>query len=81
MVAYIRTLEAKIAELEARLNPNSTNSSEPPSSDAPHVKRAPPRLPYRNVPAFLIDAVTTHRTGGPSPTRVPAAVNPRRANC
>lgn len=45
VVAYIRTLEAKIAELEARLNQNSTNSSKPPSSDAPHVKPAPPKPP------------------------------------
>jgi len=45
VVAYIRYLEAKIAELEARLNQNSTNSSKPPSSDAPHVKPAPPKAP------------------------------------
>jgi transposase len=52
VVAYIRALEAKIAELvakvaelEARLNQNSTNSSKPPSSDAPHVKPAPPQPP------------------------------------
>jgi transposase len=45
VVAYIRLLEAKIAELEARLNQNSTNSSKPPSSDAPHVKPAPPKAP------------------------------------
>lgn len=45
VVAYIRFLEAKIAELEARLNQNSTNSSKPPSSDAPHVKPAPPKAP------------------------------------
>ncbi len=47
VVACIRALEttitecvAKIAELEAQLNQNSTNSSKPPSSDAPHVKIA-----------------------------------------
>ena len=52
VVAYIRVLEAtiaelvvKVAELEARLNQNSTNSSKPPSSDAPHVKPAPPKPP------------------------------------
>ncbi|QJW95850.1 IS66 family transposase [Frigoriglobus tundricola] len=57
VVAYIRILEAtiaeltaqvtglttRVAELEARLNQNSTNSSKPPSSDAPHVKPAPPK--------------------------------------
>ncbi|QJW95738.1 IS66 family transposase [Frigoriglobus tundricola] len=59
VVAYIRILEAtiaeltaqvtglttRVAELEARLNQNSTNSSKPPSSDAPHVKPAPPKPP------------------------------------
>jgi transposase len=52
VVAYIRALEATIAErtaqvtdLTARLNQNSTNSSKPPSSDGPHVKPAPPQPP------------------------------------
>jgi transposase len=52
VVAYIRALEAavaalqlKVAELETRLNQNSSNSSKPPSSDAPHVKPAPPKPP------------------------------------
>jgi transposase len=52
VVAYIRALEAtiavlqaKIIELEARLNQNSTNSSKPPSSDPPQVKPAPPKAP------------------------------------
>ena len=39
--AYIRYLEARLADLEARLNQNSSNSSQPPSSDGPHVKPAP----------------------------------------
>jgi transposase len=43
--AYIRHLEARLADLEARLNQNSTNSSKPPSSDLPHAKPAPPRTP------------------------------------
>jgi transposase len=43
--AYIRRLEARLADLEARLNQNSTNSSKPPSSDPPHAKPAPPRTP------------------------------------
>jgi transposase len=59
VVAYIRALEATIAELRVqvtgltaqvaelttRLNQNSTNSSKPPSSDAPHVNPAPPKPP------------------------------------
>ena len=36
-------LEAEVAELKARMNQNSQNSSKPPSSDGPHVKRKPPR--------------------------------------
>jgi transposase len=38
-------LERRIAELEERLNTNSTNSSKPPSSDPPSVKRRPPTAP------------------------------------
>jgi transposase len=43
--AYIRYLEARLTDLEGRLNRNSSNSSNPPSSDPPHVKPAPPRSP------------------------------------
>ncbi len=43
--AYIRYLEARLADLDARLNQNSANSSKPPSSDGPHVKPAPPETP------------------------------------
>jgi len=50
--AYIRFLEARVgqlegrlADLEAKLNQNSANSSKPPSSDGPHVKPAPPKAP------------------------------------
>lgn len=39
--AIIRILLAKIAELEARLNKSSCNSSLPPSSEHPHAKTAP----------------------------------------
>lgn len=35
-------LERRIAELEERVDKNSTNSSRPPSSDPPSVKRRPP---------------------------------------
>jgi transposase len=37
--------EARIADLEARLNQTSANSSLPPSADPPHAKPAPPRSP------------------------------------
>ncbi len=43
--AYIRYLEARLSDLEARLSQNSTNSSKPPSSDPPHAKPAPPKTP------------------------------------
>jgi transposase len=43
VAAYVRWLEARVADLEAKLNQNSTNSSRPPSSDPPAVKRAPPK--------------------------------------
>src|SRR5688500_13616396 len=40
--AVILSLERRVADLEERLNRNSTNSSKPPSSDPPSVKRRPP---------------------------------------
>ena len=43
--ARFEVLERRIAELEQRLNTNSTNSSRPPSSDPPTVKRPPQRRP------------------------------------
>ena len=39
----ITQLEAEVREVTARLNQNSQNSSKPPSSDGPHVKRKPPK--------------------------------------
>jgi len=39
----ITQLEAEVRELTTRLNQNSQNSSKPPSSDGPHVKRKPPQ--------------------------------------
>src|SRR3954466_13931624 len=47
LLAAFASLERRIAELESRLNQNSTNSSRPPSSDPPavKVKRRPPALP------------------------------------
>ncbi|QEG29548.1 Transposase IS66 family protein [Gemmata obscuriglobus] len=41
IVAVVTGLEARIADLEARLNQSSSNSSKPPSSDGPQVKAAP----------------------------------------
>ena len=41
----ITQLEARIADLEARLGQTSANSSLPPSANPPHAKPAPPRPP------------------------------------
>jgi len=41
----IAALEQQVADLQQRLNQNSTNSSKPPSADPPAVKRAPPKSP------------------------------------
>ncbi|MGK3796881.1 DUF6444 domain-containing protein, partial [Enterococcus faecium] len=38
--AIIAALNQRIAELEARLNQNSSNSHRAPSTDGPHVKPA-----------------------------------------
>src|SRR3954451_4911071 len=40
--AYIRFLEVRLADLEARLGQTSANSSKPPSSDPSHAKPTPP---------------------------------------
>src|SRR3954447_12514457 len=47
ILVVIASLEKRIADLEARLDQNSTNSSRPPSSDPPavKVKRRPPAPP------------------------------------
>jgi hypothetical protein len=41
----IAALEAQGAELRERLKQNSQHSARPPSTDAPAVKRTPPRAP------------------------------------
>src|SRR5439155_22109200 len=38
----LQALQKQVDELRQRLNRNSTNSSRPPSTDPPHVKRRPP---------------------------------------
>jgi transposase len=45
----IARLKSRIAELEARLNQNSRNSSRPPGSDSPFVKPAPKSLRKKGV--------------------------------
>ena len=41
--ALIERYERRLTDLEARLKQNSTNSSKPPSSDPPSLKRSPPK--------------------------------------
>jgi transposase len=41
----LQDLQQRVADLEQRLGQNSTNSSLPPSTDGPAVKRRPPRSP------------------------------------
>lgn len=41
----VQALQEQVQELQNRLNQNSTNSSRPPSTDPPSVKRRPPRWP------------------------------------
>ena len=48
IAAVVGGLEARVADLEARLNQTSANSSLPPSADPPHAKPAPPRTPPEN---------------------------------
>jgi transposase len=41
----LQALQQQVDDLRQRLNQNSANSSRPPSSDPPHVKRRPPKKP------------------------------------
>jgi transposase len=43
--AALDSLQRRLADLETRRHQNSTNSSKPPSTDPPAVKRAPPKTP------------------------------------
>jgi len=47
LIEQNRILQERVAHLEAQLQTNSTNSSKPPSSDPPSVKRSPPKPPSR----------------------------------
>src|SRR5947208_1658035 len=42
VAVLVQSFERRIADLEERLDKNSTNSSKPPSPDPPSVKRPPP---------------------------------------
>jgi transposase len=65
----IAELEALVADLQARLGLNSSNSSKPPSSDGPHVKPAPPKTPSGKRPGGQPGHARHERTRR-EPTRV-----------
>jgi transposase len=46
--ALIQRYERRLADLQAQLKQNSTNSSKLPSSDPPSLKRSPPKPPSPN---------------------------------
>src|SRR6516162_3968853 len=48
ILALIQRYERRLADLQAQLKQNSTNSSKPPSSDPPSLKRSPPKPPSPN---------------------------------
>ena len=50
----IATLEAELAALKNRVNQNSQNSSRPPSSDGPGVKRFCRKFSPEVFPAMLL---------------------------
>ena len=45
LLFQVEALRAEVAALQARLDANSSNSSRPPSTDPPHLKRRPPAPP------------------------------------
>jgi transposase len=50
LIAEVRRLSARVAELEARLSKDSHNSSKPPSSDGLAKKSSSPSVPSGNKP-------------------------------
>ena len=46
LIAEVRRLSARVAELEARLSKDSHNSSKPPSSDGSAKKSSSPSVPW-----------------------------------
>ena len=44
LLATLKQLQQAVAQLREQVNKNSQNSSKPPSSDPPSVKRKPPKV-------------------------------------
>jgi hypothetical protein len=80
ILVLIQHYEQRLAELEARLKQNYTNSSKPPSSDPPAVKPAPPKPPSAEKPAVSADTPRPKAPSSITPTlstianRRPAAI-------
>jgi transposase len=66
---HILLLQARIAELEARLNQHSQNSSKPPSSDPPSAPPRPARVP-RGRKAGAQPRHPHHERPDPSPEQI-----------
>lgn|GEM_PF-1394180 len=84
IVAYyeqrIAKLEAEVRELTDRLNQNSQNSSKPPSSDGPHVKRKPPKPPSGRKPGGQ-PGHTPHQRALAPETEVDAVIPSKPHQC
>ena len=66
---HLHILQARIAELEARLNQHSQNSSKPPSSDPPSAPPRPARTP-RGRKAGAQVGHPRHERPDPSPEQI-----------
>src|SRR5512135_3391518 len=54
VTTLVQSFEQRIADLEERLNKNSTNSSKPPSSDPPSGKKRGGQPGHRHHPRVLV---------------------------
>jgi transposase len=80
MQQRITDLEARVRDLEARLKLNSTNSSQPPSSDPIGLKRKPPATPSGKKRGGQPGHRKAHRTLVP-PERVHETILCKPATC
>jgi transposase len=76
----IATLEREVAELKEQARKTSQNSSKPPSTDGPHVKRKPPKEPSGRKPGGQPGHLLHRRALVPL-ERVNAVVTCRPTHC
>jgi transposase len=79
-LARIAALEAEVADLRARLNQHSQNSSKPPSSDPPAAPPRPPRVP-RGRQAGGQPGPPRHERPIPDPEHIDAVRDHYPAQC